>query len=104
MLKKKRTFLLKTLLVTYTRYILKIHLLGVVREVGLLLGLYFKDGVHEVLVRDGGGGAAQRDHAGLHAHRLALGAVEVVGGAGQLLEVHVWADVHFSVGLKQSVK
>lgn len=42
------------------------------------------------------GPAAQCDHAGLHAHSFALGSVEVVSAASQLLVVDVGADVHLA--------
>merc|ERR1712039_832639 len=70
--------------------------LCVVVEVLLLLGLYLHDRVHEVLVRHYLRLPPQRDHAGLHAHSLALSPVEVVGRPGELVEVNVGADVHLA--------
>ncbi|CAN8007616.1 unnamed protein product, partial [Ixodes pacificus] len=67
---------------------------SVVVEVSLFLGLHLHDGVHVVLVRHTGPATPQRDHAGLDADGLALGAVEVVRAPRQLLVVHVLVAVH----------
>uniref|UniRef100_A0A3Q3QBK5 TATA-box binding protein n=1 Tax=Monopterus albus TaxID=43700 RepID=A0A3Q3QBK5_MONAL len=42
------------------------------------------------------GSTTQCDHPSLHAHSFALGSIEVVGAAGQLLVVDVRTDVHLA--------
>mmetsp|Transcript_18452 Transcript_18452/g.46683 ORF Transcript_18452/g.46683 Transcript_18452/m.46683 type:complete len:537 (-) Transcript_18452:109-1719(-) len=70
--------------------------LRVVVERGLLLGLHRGDALHKVLVAHLGAVAPQRQHARLHAHRLELRGVEVVGRARQLLKVDVARHVHLA--------
>ena len=70
--------------------------LGIVLQVGLLLGLDLKDSLHVILMVELRSPATQRYHARLHAHSFGLGSVEVVGAAGQLLVVDVGADVHLT--------
>ena len=53
-------------------------LLGVIVQVGLLLGLDLDDGVKEVLVGDEATLPPQGDHAGLHTHSFTLGSIEVI--------------------------
>ena len=69
---------------------------GVVLEIGLLLGLDLQDSLHVILVVQLSGSTAQRDHPSLHTHGFALGSVEVVGAASQLLVVDVRTDVHLA--------
>jgi len=66
-----------------------LHSLCIVVQGTLLLGRNNVDGLHEVLVLDDGRIPAQSNHARLHGHGLHLCAVEVLGAAGQLLEVHI---------------
>lgn len=70
--------------------------LGVVLKVGLLFGLDLQDSLHVIFMVQLCGPAAQCDHTCLHTHSFALGAIEVVGAASQLLVVDIGTDVHLA--------
>ena len=67
-------------------------LLGVVVQVGLLLGLDLDDGVKEVLVGDEATLPPQGDHAGLHTHSFTLGSIEIICAPTQIL--HLSSSLH----------
>lgn len=69
---------------------------GVVLKVGLLLGLDLQDPLHVIFMVQLCGPAAQRYHTCLHTHSFALGSIEVVGAASQLLVVDIRTDVHLA--------
>ena len=58
---------------------------------------------HVVFMHQLCGSSPECNHPSLHTHSLQLGPIEVISASGQLLKVHVRADIHLSGMYSQDV-